>query len=644
MKESTTFVRKAIALGAAGLALCCLPGIDMAHGGQPPRLPGPKYELRLPSGPLAFSPDSDPDLKKLAGVVDATLQEDADADEDDAPNGPPLKKRLRRGLKQLQRLIPAIGSASTAGERKESMTLLLETVAALNNDQEARIPPSIDVVETPWLFLEQTHRPVGRGRTPATNLAPGPDSDLSRLDPVASTIWRRPDRISAADVYHGFGRPSVLQLEDTTCVYSAPKTSFGLNPGFEVSANGVSIKVKFAEVSSEPFLTRIFDALGFHADPTDYAPAVKVRYDRRILQEFDSRKSLHTRFTLFGFLPLHTLELQKRHDPFDYIAWAVRHDGTRWSGQELKAHLFHNPQRPHPESHAADFIPEVEAEIDYLITVPANVQARDPKIKSVGLWSFGQLDHADRRELRGVGLLAAWLGWFDTRPDNTRLCVVKHPDRTELVHYMCDLGGGLGQTSGLLFWRGELPNEFPWTFTRPPLWQGPHRLAIPLRLVGYKPVVPTKAFAEMTIDDARWMARLIGQLTEEQLVQALVASGYDSATVRMYTEKLVSRRDRMVVDLGLAQEIPPLRPAGVVRSFSYEPLVHGLVTVALPGSGEEVQAPVGEDRIVEGKLVRRDLAVAAQEREPMVVTSSAGPVVQDQPRGHRQNGLSLNSQ
>jgi hypothetical protein len=28
----------------------------------------------------------------------------------------------------------------------------------------------------------------------------------------------------------------------------------------------------------------------------------------------------------------------------------------------------------------------------------------------------------------------------------------------------------------------------------------------------------------MTIDDARWMARLIGQLSEEQIVQALVAS------------------------------------------------------------------------------------------------------------------------
>ena len=159
----------------------------------------------------------------------------------------------------------------------------------------------------------------------------------------------------------------------------------------------------------------------------------------------------------------------------------------------------------------------------------------------------------------------------------------------------------------MLYWRGELPNAFPWIFTRPPLWQGPHRLAIPLRLEGYKPVAPTKAFAEMTIDDARWMARLIGQLTEQQLVQALVASGYNSAEVRLYTEKLVSRRDRMVLDLGLAHEISLLRPSGVDRTFSYEPLVDGPVTVGVPGSvGIEVQAPAGEERIVRGRLVTSD--------------------------------------
>jgi hypothetical protein len=485
--------------------------------------------------------------------------------------------------------------------------LLLETVAALNNDQRPPIPATIDVLETPWVSIRQMHRPVGRGHTPATNLAPGPQSDLSRLDPLPSTWWHRPSNIPDADLYHGFGRTNRLHLENTVCEYSAPKRSFGLNPGFEVDADGLSIKLKFAEVSSEPFVTRIFDALGFHADSTDYAPSVKIRYDRRIFQEFHSRRPFHTRFTSLAFIPLYTLELQKRYDPFAYIAWAVRRDGTRWSGQELKARLFHERQRPPPEDAVAEFKPEVESGIDYLITVPANVQARDPDVQSIGRWDFGQLDHASRRELRGAGLLAAWLGWFDTRFDNTRLRTIKHQGRTELVHYISDLGSGLGETSGLLYSRGEMPNAFPWTFTRPPLWQGQHRLAIPLRLEGYKPIAPTKAFAEMTIDDARWMARLIGQLTERQLVQALVASGYGSAEVRLYTEKLVSRRDRMVLDLGLAHEIPPLRPGGVDRTFSYDPFVDGLVTVAVPvGVGSEVQAPAGGERIVRGRLVISD--------------------------------------
>ena len=587
-------------------ALLCFGGSGAFPGTSAVSVARPKYELRLERERLTFDPASDLDLTRLERAVEAALQPPAASPADSKLGRPSLKKRNHRGLEELQRLIGAIRASSSAAQRGECVALLLETVAALNNDQRPPLPGTIDVLETPWVFLSQLHRPVGRGHTPATNLAPGPPSDLSRLDPLPSTWWHRPSDIPATDVYHGFGRTHWLPLENIVCDYSAPKKSFGLNPGFEVDAEGRSIKLKFAEVSSEPFLTRIFDALGFQADPTDYAPAVKVRYDRRIFLEFHSRQPVHTRFTFLGFIPIYTLQLQKRYDPFASIAWAVRRDGTRWSGQELKARLFHDPKRPHPEQDAANFRPEVETEIAYLITVPANVQVRDSNIKSIGLWDFGQLDHAGRRELRGAGLLAAWLGWFDTRLDNTPLRTIQRQGRTELGHYISDLGGGLGETSGLLYSRGELPNAFPWTFTRPPLWQGPQRLAIPLRLEGYKPTAPTKAFAEMTIDDARWMARLIGQLTERQLVQALVASGYDSAEVRLYTEKLASRRDRMVLDLGLAQEIPPLRSSGVDRTFSYEPLVDGPVTIAVPGGvGIEVQAPAGEKRIVQGRLVMR---------------------------------------
>jgi hypothetical protein len=91
------------------------------------------------------------------------------------------------------------------------------------------------------------------------------------------------------------------------------------------------------------------------------------------------------------------------------------------------------------------------------------------------------------------------------------------------------------------------------------------------RIVDYEPIEDTEAFREMTIDDARWMARLIAQLTEDQILQALIASGFDAAEVKIYTEKLASRRDWMLRDLGLDTEFPMLRPRGPDLTLTYNP-------------------------------------------------------------------------
>jgi hypothetical protein len=79
-----------------------------------------------------------------------------------------------------------------------------------------------------------------------------------------------------------------------------------------------------------------------------------------------------------------------------------------------------------------------------------------------------------------------------------------------------------------------------------------------LRIIGYTPIVRNSAFAAMTIDDARWMARLIGQLRAEQITQALAASGYEGAARLLHTRKLIGRRNKMMTDLGLSAEFPPL--------------------------------------------------------------------------------------
>jgi hypothetical protein len=388
-----------------------------------------------------------------------------------------------------------------------------------------------------------------------------------------------------------------------------------MNPGFNAKGGGVKIRVKFGETKSEPFAARIFWALGYNVDATDYCEGLKICYDRRLFEDFNSREEVKTQFRFLHVLPLYTLKMQKRYDPFDYISWAVMKDGRRVSGVRLKRELVEGEGRSQGaavrsqsggrgEGNVFRFRREVEEQIDYLVTVPANVQIRERHAESVGPWAFEGLEHEDRRELRGVGLLAAWIGWYDCRQQNTRLRVLHQsgaPPR--VIHYFTDLGAGLGKSDGVFSGRGELPNEFSWTFTSPPKWQGRGRMTIPFRVTGYRPMEPNEAFMRMTVEDARWMARLIGQLTERQITAALAASGFDSAEVRLYTEKLISRRDRMIADLGLTQEIASLRPDGVDKNFNYDPVKDGRVAPNL-GLGNQVIVTGSSGRIVSGRFAK----------------------------------------
>jgi len=154
---------------------------------------------------------------------------------------------------------------------------------------------------------------------------------------------------------------------------------------------------------------------------------------------------------------------------------------------------------------------------------------------------------------------------------------------------------------------------------------------VSFRIADFKPIDDTPAFAGMTLDDARWMARLIGQLTEEQIVQALVASGFDSAQVKLYTEKLVSRRDRMIRDLELADEIPLLRPNGVDKVFSYDPASNGPARIRIWG-GEEVIAESGSSAVETGRVVART--------DPLRPGQRSGGTVQD---ANREGGIGIDS-
>jgi hypothetical protein len=278
-------------------------------------------------------------------------------------------------------------------------------------------------------------------------------------------------------------------------------------------------------------------------------------------------------------------------------------DGREVSGRKLKQMLFVNSDRHHPEAFPEDFRADIEEGLDYVIMASVNVQPKDVPTENIGPWEFRGLDHEHRRELRGVALLAAWLGWNDSRYDNTRLRVTRMNGHEELQHFFSDLGAGMGGTAGWVSLHGEDPNAFAWRFTQAEIVRGPGCMTTPFRIVNYHPIVATPAFREMTADDARWMARLIGQLTEEQIRAALIASGYDAAEAKLYQEKLVSRRDQMVKDLKLAGEIPLLRTSAPNCEFSYDPAVDQPIGIVLQ-SGETVNARLSKQRVQRGRLVK----------------------------------------
>ena len=54
------------------------------------------------------------------------------------------------------------------------------------------------------------------------------------------------------------------------------------------------------------------------------------------------------------------------------------------------------------------------------------------------------VNHEDRRELRGMEVMAAWLGFYDTREQNTLASFVKHEPGGYVRHYLIDVGNVFG--------------------------------------------------------------------------------------------------------------------------------------------------------------------------------------------------------
>ena len=399
------------------------------------------------------------------------------------------------------------------------------------------IPSRIYVHQAPAMYYDLTHNPVGQGSSDRAA------NNLVGNEVVDSTFWKNPGDIAGKDLYNGFGRSSFPKLDDSICTYLQPKTGTGTNPGFSVKCDGVTYFLKFAEESSQAFATRIFWALGYNTNIIDNAPFLKVRYDRKILTEFNLRKDLTTSVKLLPFLTVGKIHLQKYHDPFHSLKAAVLKDGSRIESKELRQWLFLSSDKKKGELDEKNYNVDHEAQIDYLITASSSLEIKEDRFIDVGPWGWDALSHQDRRELRGLGLLAAWVNWYDARWDNNKVRLIQDGDALQMKHVLVDLGSVLGVAGNTLNKHEADAQKFPWEFTT--VQNGK------FRITRFQTIEDNEAFKRMNLDDARWMAGLIARLSEEQIKDALSAAGFAKEEVEIYHQKLLHRREKMLQDLGM---------------------------------------------------------------------------------------------
>jgi hypothetical protein len=159
--------------------------------------------------------------------------------------------------------------------------------------------------------------------------------------------------------------------------------------------------------------------------------------------------------------------------------------------------------------------------------------------KEEGLWKWEVNPFLGTRELDGLKVLMVLLNNWDLKPDNNKIA---RPDKNsgahdEAIFYVADLGASFGTTGALarkLIPFGDPPagsKGDPAGYSRQPFIDGVKGGMVSFHYKGKDPA----ALQGISVERARWMGNLLGQLSDRQLSDAFRAAGWDDADVATLT-------------------------------------------------------------------------------------------------------------
>lgn len=306
----------------------------------------------------------------------------------------------------------------------------------------------------------------------------------AKKEPPTGTpiLWRDPGNISRRDLRYGPGSAEMAPVAPFTFV---KEDTTGASPKFSVKdARGVTWVVKFGiESQSEIVSTRLVWAMGYFAEEAYYFERAEIQNLPRL----------------------------SRGDEFI-------------GGSTVRGARF------------------------------------EPRRKSVtrgAIWDWLKNPFVGTRELDGLKVLMVLLANYDTRLENNRVLHEKHSETgaMEARYVVTDIGATLGKVGGLGGKRikNSLPDfqtskfivgvtnglvEFDYS-TKP---QGAGKFAS-LFSPGYgkSQANKEKAMRHIPVENARWIGRMLSELSDDQLHDAFRAAGYDDTTRKGFVKALRER-------------------------------------------------------------------------------------------------------
>lgn len=172
-------------------------------------------------------------------------------------------------------------------------------------------------------------------------------------------------------------------------------------------------------------------------------------------------------------------------------------------------------------------------------------EARPKGIKRLDEWRWKKNPFIGKRELQGLKVMMLLFNNWDIKDENNKILHVKSDQngRSELRYIVSDLGATFGKTGNLpIFWRLTRSRNDPQDYADSKFVDEVHEGYVFFHYGGRQQDI----FEDITIEDVRWIARLLRRLSDRQISDAFRAANYSREEIDLLTGTVRGRINELI--------------------------------------------------------------------------------------------------